>query len=300
MTGDLPPEWDYDLVGASAYTVTAAIDLIHKSRQIAQLGDQASESVLIPALVCAERVVVIGAGSSLISVVVALIVGSTSGLRTAAIAIIPLILALVTSGFTLRAHHAIAQTAPVFWCDHRNDTKPGMMESIATIHFPANLGPLWSWGYLSYGYRWGMGIILAVTAVAFVHSLAKRRGLRGTLWSTARAGLFSTVIFWTLHIIWPLFFTGLFAVYLLSLSIMFWWPVYILAFFPQLQFFPVSATSIFEMDQIAALLAVIVVTVIRIARPIFKSVRSVRVAAESDSSSSHEHAPLLAESNDSQ
>ncbi|KAJ7910249.1 hypothetical protein B0H13DRAFT_2012634, partial [Mycena leptocephala] len=291
MTGDLPPEWDYDLVGASAYTVTAAIDLIHKSRQIAQLGDQASESVLIPALVCAERVVTIGAGSSLISVTVALSVGSTSGLRTAAIAIIPLILALVTSGFTLRAHHAIAQTAPVFWCDgHQNDTKPGVMESIATIHFPANLGPLWSWSYLSYGYRWGVGIILAVTAVAFVHSLAKRKGLRGTLWSTARAGLFSTAIFWTLHIIWPLFFTGVFAFTLLSFSIMFWWPVYILAFFPQLQFFPVSATSIFEMDQIAALLAVIVVTVIRIARPIFKSVRSIRAAAKSNSSSSHEHA----------
>ncbi|KAJ7208209.1 hypothetical protein GGX14DRAFT_566933 [Mycena pura] len=64
MTGDLPPEWDYDLVGASAYTVAAAIDLIHKSRQIAQLGDQAGESVLIPALVCAERVVAIEAAAA--------------------------------------------------------------------------------------------------------------------------------------------------------------------------------------------------------------------------------------------
>ncbi|KAJ7292137.1 hypothetical protein C8J57DRAFT_1274683, partial [Mycena rebaudengoi] len=304
MTGHLPPNWDHDLVGASAYAVAAAIDLIHKSRQIAQLGDQASESVLIPALVCAECVIAIGAGSSLISVILsviaALIVRSTSGLRTAAIAIIPLILALVTSGFTLRAHCAIAQTAPVFWWDgHRNDTKSGVMESTATIHFPANLGPLWSWGYLSYGYRWGVGITLAVTAVAFVYSLAKRRGLRGTLWFTARAGLIPTAIFWTLHIIWPLFFTGVFTFTLLSLSIVFWWPVYILAYFPQLQFFPVSGTSIFEMDQIAALLAVVVVTLIRIARPIFKSVRSVRAAAESDSPSSREHVPLLAESNNS-
>jgi hypothetical protein len=285
MTGDLPPEWDYDLVGASAYTVAAAIDLIHKSRQIAQLGDQASESVLIPALVCAERVVTIGAGSSLMSVIVAFFVGSASGIRTAAIAIIPLILASVTSGFTMRAHHAIGQTVPVFWCDgHRNDTEPGVLESIAIIHFPANLGPLWSWRYLSYGYRWGLGIIGAVTAVAFVHSCATRRGLKGTLWSTARAGLFTTAIFWTLHIIWPLFFTGIFAVALLGLSIVFWWPVYILAFFPQMQFFPVSGTPIFEMDQIAALLAVVVVTVIRIVRAIFRCVHSVRAAAESDSS----------------
>jgi hypothetical protein len=42
--GDLAAEWDYDLIAAGGYIITASIDLILKSRTIARLGEAASES----------------------------------------------------------------------------------------------------------------------------------------------------------------------------------------------------------------------------------------------------------------
>ncbi|KAJ7789871.1 hypothetical protein B0H13DRAFT_2173879, partial [Mycena leptocephala] len=67
-------EWDYDLIAAGGYIITASIDLI------------INESPLLPALACAECVVSIGTGSSLFTVV-------TSG------ASVPLLFALVASFF---------------------------------------------------------------------------------------------------------------------------------------------------------------------------------------------------------
>ncbi|KAJ6548669.1 hypothetical protein B0H19DRAFT_1265470 [Mycena capillaripes] len=77
-------------------------------RAPARLGDTASESVLLPALVCAEFVVWLGTELSLISMLTALYFAGPSGLRTASIAMIPLTLAFAASRFTISAHRAIA------------------------------------------------------------------------------------------------------------------------------------------------------------------------------------------------
>jgi hypothetical protein len=69
-----------------------------------------------------------------------------------------------------------------------------------------------------------------------------------------------------------------------------WWPVYILAFFPQIGYFPPTNMSVFDMDQFAALLSIVVVATIRIWGPIFKAVRS-RLSAST--ASSYEMSPLL-------
>ncbi|KAK7001290.1 hypothetical protein R3P38DRAFT_1790562 [Favolaschia claudopus] len=74
----IPPDWDYDLTSAAFYVSVAAVDLVLKSRTISQLEDPASQSNLIPALVCAERVVSLGTGSLLFSTLISLVYGSSS------------------------------------------------------------------------------------------------------------------------------------------------------------------------------------------------------------------------------
>jgi hypothetical protein len=69
-----------------------------------------------------------------------------------------------------------------------------------------------------------------------------------------------------------------------------WWPAYVVAFFPQLGYFPPTGISVLEMDQIVALLAVAVVAAIRIGRAIFTEERA--EAADKDLSS-QELNPLL-------
>ncbi|KAJ7860061.1 hypothetical protein B0H14DRAFT_3446249 [Mycena olivaceomarginata] len=116
---DQAAEWDYDLIGAGGYIIAASIDLAVKSRAISQLGAAASESPLLPALICAERAVSIGIGSSLFTVVTSFS-GGSSGLRRAGTATIPLLFALVATVFSLLAHDAISQTTPVLWCRLHN------------------------------------------------------------------------------------------------------------------------------------------------------------------------------------
>lgn len=70
--------------------------------------------------------------------------------------------------------------------------------------------------------------------------------------------------------------------------ILLWWPMYLLAFFPQLGYFPVTGVSALEMDQIATVVGVAVVVVIRTSRRIFA-----RSPAYADPHSMHV-APLLA------
>ncbi|KAJ7900430.1 hypothetical protein B0H13DRAFT_2029121, partial [Mycena leptocephala] len=111
-TRNAAAEWDYDLIAAGGYIITASIDLIIKSRAITQLGEAASESPLLPALACAECVVSVGTGSSLFTVVTS----GASGARRAGTVAVPLLFALVASFFVFRAHEAISRTAPVPWC----------------------------------------------------------------------------------------------------------------------------------------------------------------------------------------
>ncbi|KAJ7264783.1 hypothetical protein C8J57DRAFT_1308170 [Mycena rebaudengoi] len=52
----------------------------------------------------------------------------------------------------------------------------------------------------------------------------------------------------------------------------FWWPVYILAFFPQMGYFPLTGISLLEMDQIATVVAISIVALIRSIRPFWKPI----------------------------
>jgi hypothetical protein len=178
---DLAAEWDYDLIAAGGYIIAASIDLIVKSRAVAQLGEAANESPLLPALLCAERVVAIGTGSSIFTVLISFN-GKSFPLRRAGTATIPFLFAFIASFFVLRAHEAIAHKTPVLWCRSHNGIKLRRREiPFNGIDFPATLvfdaialGQV----YVVPNYWICAGVASAVVAViAFIVSLVKRRNL---------------------------------------------------------------------------------------------------------------------------
>ncbi|KAJ7694592.1 hypothetical protein B0H17DRAFT_1199118 [Mycena rosella] len=297
MTGELPSGWDYDLVGASFYTAAAAVDLMNKARVIARLGDKASDSVLLPALACAERVMSVGTGSALCSTTVAILAAQSSGLRAArtllGITIIPLIFALVASGFTFHARQVIAQTAPVFWCSLHDGTPPAERDNpipFTLVDFLAHI--ISSNPYCSRGY-WVVAAVWTalVIPIAFVGSLVHRRNLGCAVLSTILAGLASVAIGVSIPLFVTAVVTGGFGAIWVFCWVVFWWPAYIFAFFPQLAYFPASGTSVFEMDQMVALLGVVLVAVIRTLRRVkFKAPKH---SAADSSPASPELAPLL-------
>ncbi|KAJ6569742.1 hypothetical protein DFH09DRAFT_1080471 [Mycena vulgaris] len=124
-------------VGLDLFT---EIDLIYKSKTIAQLGDGANESSLLPALLCAERVVSVETGSSFFTLAAALIYGRPYRLRTIGIAAIPPIFAVVASRFCPHAHQAISRTTPVLWCLHVDGPSHDLFMGPATVDFPAVMG----------------------------------------------------------------------------------------------------------------------------------------------------------------
>ncbi|KAJ7260433.1 hypothetical protein B0H12DRAFT_1107330 [Mycena haematopus] len=281
-TRQLPSErWDYDLIGASSYIVAAAIDLIHKSRTIARLGDKASESMLLPALVCAERVVSVGTGSSLFSLSIALVCGGLSRWRTLSVATIPLIFALTASAFCLRAHDTISRTRPVIWCVFHYDVPEDGSPLQAWILFtPVDVlaGYTRQFVYLAEIYlspRYWLvvgecGVVVAI--LVFIVCLVQRRHLGRALWPTACAGLMTPVVLSALLMAVLVFWVAFGSLMLAGCWILLWWSIYILAFFPLLGFFPLTGTSVFEMDQIAALLGILVIAMIRTLRPIITAV----------------------------
>ncbi|KAF7333439.1 hypothetical protein MVEN_02359900 [Mycena venus] len=278
------PSVDYDLIAASFYTGSATIDLIAKSVTIARLGDKAGESVLLPALLCAERVVSLGTGFSLWTITIALGFGRLSGLRRVFIAIISLILALIASFFTLHAHRVISRTAPVPWCNLH--TQAGILSEdevdLNLVDFP-------SWVLVSFievysslelwkSWRW-MAIITGVLLlVVFLYTLVVDRSLESSLQRVA-----AVVVCLPLGI---LLHPAMLEAGWLLMWVVCWWPMYFLSFFPQIGYYPPSGISVLEMDQIAALLAVAAVAAIRVLRPIFKCARS-------SAASSEEGAPLI-------
>ncbi|KAJ7493915.1 hypothetical protein FB451DRAFT_1164783 [Mycena latifolia] len=278
--GELPGEWDYDLIGASYYIVAAAIDLILKAHTISQLGDATSASKLVPALVCAERVVSVGTGSSLFSLVTALFFGRSSGLRTAGIAAIPLLFAFIVSGFVLHAHQAIAKTIPVIWCSLHNGSIPGKREDIPfmLVDFPAMMGDVVSyfpqiymrrdmlqWYALESGVYSG-----AVFFIALIGSLWRRRNLTRALRFATKFGAITGALFVGMPLIAIPIVAGLGATKWLVYRPVLWGPIYTLAWFPQMGYFPITGMSIPEMDQIAAPLPIVVVAAIWSLRPLFK------------------------------
>ncbi|KAJ6590980.1 hypothetical protein DFH09DRAFT_1273686 [Mycena vulgaris] len=313
-TGELPSGWDLDLIGGSFYTIVAAIDLMRKSRVIAQLGDKASESVLLPALVCAEHVVSIGTGSSLFSVTVALLSGFFSDLRKArtllCITTIPLIFSLVASGFTSHVHQVILQTAPVFWCSLHPTTPPShvtaepylnslnftLVDFLALCTSVTSIGLL-STGLLSSRYWVMVGYCTAsVIPITFIGTWMCQRNVRRVLRWTAFAGAISVAIGVSMPLLVVAIGNGLMIAMWFYCWIFLWWAVYILAFFPQLGYFPTTGMSVFEMDQMAALLGVVLIVAIRFLRRIYKA--KVNHSRSDSPPSSLEFVPLLHRANE--
>ncbi|KAJ7346210.1 hypothetical protein DFH08DRAFT_870736 [Mycena albidolilacea] len=290
---ELAPEWDYDLIGASAYIVAAAIDLMHKARDISQLGDKASESILLPALLCAERVVAVGMGTSLFSITTAIYRGS-SVVRTVGMAIIPLIFALVASGFAASAHQAIEQTAPLLWCSLHNGSKLEQYDvaSSTLVDFPAttflavsSLPRLW----MVRGYWEAAAGGIPVIALSFI---ARKFVQRPLLAHALGAGTAAAAAVMMLFALVPLFgapqvVVG--AVWWFVARVVLWWPVYVLAWFPRMGYFPLTGISVLEMDQIAALLGIASAAAIRR----LQSCGTGRLAPPSGSGLSNKLSPLL-------
>ncbi|KAF7366065.1 hypothetical protein MVEN_00482700 [Mycena venus] len=281
-TGELPSDWDWDLLGASVYIVVAAVDLMHKSRMIAQLEDKASESTLLPAMICAERVVSVGTGSSLFvlvpSALVPVLLGRAPSQRNIGVTAIPLIFALVTSGFSFHVHQTISQ-APLVWFSlhDQRQMEEKFAPTLTTADVPAFIGyaasPLLG-AYYSKDYwtRFAATISGTVITIVFLVSLGRRRGgLRPALRTTACTVLIMAGIFYVL----PIFFFFFFAVavgtvvWVVCWTIA-WWFIYILAFFPQVGFFPPTKITVLEMDQMVVLLGILAVAAIRIVRSILK------------------------------
>ncbi|KAJ7160624.1 hypothetical protein C8R43DRAFT_1233815 [Mycena crocata] len=271
------PEWDYDLMVASGYMAGAAIDVILKSRAIAELGENASESPLLPALICAERVVSVGTGSSIFTLTTAAVMGGVSNRRRVGVAVILLIFAIAASFSSLRAHEAISRTAPVLWCRLHDGSKVGKHD------FPFSNTDFLAWFldavsgifeiYMSRTFWKLTGMLCTVISVAlFAWGIGQHNNSTDALLK-ARFGL----ILGGALLLSPLLFFGyLIAIPItkwLSFWVGLWWLVYILAFFPQMGYFPLTGISLMEMDQIAALLTATFIAAFRVWRHILEHVR---------------------------
>ncbi|KAF7358627.1 hypothetical protein MSAN_01201400 [Mycena sanguinolenta] len=271
MAGKVSEEWDYDLMGASGYIIAAAIDLILKSRAIAQLGDAASESPLLPALLCAERVVSFGTGSSLFTIATGLgLIRGPSGRRRAGIAAIPLCFAFVASWFALRAHQAIFRTTPVIWC-RLHDGKPRYQEFNPTngADFLGSLIEMMRTILSIYTSRiyWVLvGIVGAMTTVVALLETEKSAAFRliafaiGVLPSAALLPLITAGI---LLVLWIFTWAGLW--------VLLWILLYVFALFPRMGWFPLTKISVTDMDQLAGLLGVGFIAAFRSGERIFKA-----------------------------
>jgi hypothetical protein len=252
-----------------------------KSVTIARLGDKASESVLLPALLCAERVVSLGTGSYLWTIIIFLCFGRRPGLCTACIVIISFISALVASVFTFHAHQVIFRTAPVPWCDLHTQTGP-----LSEEHVSHNLVDFPSWVVRSFveicsePVFWG--VLAIYTGVVTLGVFLVTMVMKPSLISALKQVAVPLVCLLTSPLVFPVVFEAPWLV----MWVMSWWPMYFLAFFPQIGYYPPSEISVLEMDQIAALLSVVIVAAIHFLQPVFKYARS-------SAASEEEGAPLI-------
>ncbi|KAJ7790209.1 hypothetical protein B0H14DRAFT_2940569, partial [Mycena olivaceomarginata] len=134
MTGELKNEWDYDLIGASGYTIAAAA---------------ANTSSLLPALLCAERVISVGTGSSLLQ--------SRH--------------CFSSGGF--RAHEAIFKTTPVIWCYYHDGHE--VWRGNISYH-AVDIGRHISLHSEGTGWEWGR-CSAAISGISFVETLVNRSEL---------------------------------------------------------------------------------------------------------------------------
>ncbi|KAJ7876601.1 hypothetical protein B0H13DRAFT_2668589 [Mycena leptocephala] len=287
--------WDYDLIGASSYTVAAAVDLIFKARAVSVLGEAASASPLLPAMLCAERAVLVGAGSAILSIFTALLRRS-GGKRLVCIAAIPLAFSLVASAFVYHAHEAMSAKTPVIWCTmhdgkkHKNpihsfpalDGVPAVLASLAGVFFSRSM----NWEYLLIPYGLTIRSAVADVVVAYLgleFPRARRHGERDMEYylSISRDILLISILsvigmlqclaafFLVLAALFVAFFTILWLLLRLSL----FWLTYFLAFCPWMGYFPLTGISFLEMDQISAFLGVAITAALRTLQPIVVAAR---------------------------
>ncbi|KAJ7796809.1 hypothetical protein B0H14DRAFT_2913456, partial [Mycena olivaceomarginata] len=283
MTGELKNEWDYDLIGASGYTIAAAVDLIFKAKAVSQLGEAANISSLLPALLCAERVISVGTGSSLLSLVIA---SASGGFRSFAIAALTLIFAVVASFYAFSAHEAIFKTTPVIWCyyhDGHEVWRGNISYPAADIgrHFPFTAVDVpglvgeritgLTKVYADQRYWMGMGkISAAISGISFVETLVNRSELIVALQAAVIGAVAPAVAFVGYPVFgWGLLIVGCTIMWAL-LWVCFFWFVYIQAFSPWLGYFPLTGISLREMDQISAFLGVLVIAALRTLHSILK------------------------------
>jgi hypothetical protein len=270
-TGSVALKWDFDLIAASCYTAAAAVDLALKSHEIAQLGATASNSPLLPSLAAAEYVVWVGTASSVFTLwnvlwsVLHGPVGFSHFYRTTGVAAVPVVIAFVAWVFTIRAHNAMAQMAPVFWCfsEEWKDSWHGMH----FLYYPAEVALPSLELYATAGYWLCCSVVTAAVIIAvFLRQLVAGKVQRAELWFAIEAGICSLAFFLCL----PLAISGVSVVMWTWIWLALWWPTYIVALIPWAGYFPATGTSVLEMDQITALL----VAAIRIGRLIAKAASS--------------------------
>ncbi|KAF8141050.1 hypothetical protein K438DRAFT_1785122 [Mycena galopus ATCC 62051] len=292
--GELKHEWDYDLIGASGYMIAAAVDLVSKAKAVSQLGEAAHTSSLLPALLCAERVVVVGTGSSLFSLTIALTSLNSGGIRSLCIAASAVLFAVVASFYAFNAHQAIFKTTPVIWCRLHDGHKPMKNEfSFTAVDMPGFLGEgtiTLSQLYTVREYWIITGIISAIISlISFVANLWNGRKLMVALSATVAGAVTPVALF----VGFPMVCTGLViamgTILWVLLWVCFFWVVYIQAFLPWLGYFPLTGMSLLDMDQISAFVGVLVIAALRTLHPILKMQRH-----EESAEGTRELMPLLA------
>ncbi|KAJ6473841.1 hypothetical protein C8R45DRAFT_1077739 [Mycena sanguinolenta] len=262
--GELKHEWDYDLIGASGYTIAAAVDLMSKAKAVSQLGEAANTSSLISAMLSAERVVSVGTGSSLFSLAIAVTSPNSGGLRSFFIAAIALCFAVVASYYAVNAHEAIFKTTPVIWCRFHDGRALGEPEfPFTAVDFPGGLGEATIALPKLYAVReyWMItGMFSAVISfISFVATLVNHREVIVAL-AAAVTGAVSPVAL----------FVGLPIIGLIGLGIFKWVLMWLL-----------------EMDQISAFSGVLVLAALRTVHPLL------RTLGHEGAEERHELTPLL-------
>ncbi|KAF7358591.1 hypothetical protein MSAN_01197600 [Mycena sanguinolenta] len=268
-----PDEWDYDLIAASGYTIAAAIDVIFKAKTMVQLGESVCGSPTLPALLCAERAVTVGAGSSLFTIAAASYVGWSSGRRRVGVAIIPLVFVVVASCFSIRAHQAIFRTE---LCKLPDGSRVGpgdlLFAPVTTIYLitlPIDIYPSPA--------RQGRSRSATAVLVLFIILVAYYKP------SWPPLGYILAVI-----VLFPLAAAVGGALECFGIWVILWGILYIFAFFPQMGSFPLTGMSVMDMDQLATLLSIGFIAALRSGRHILKALRN-----RTDSSpSTHELSPL--------
>ncbi|KAJ7260339.1 hypothetical protein B0H12DRAFT_380590 [Mycena haematopus] len=286
LASDEPSEeWDYDLIGASTYTVAAAIDLILKAKLIHQLGNSACGSPLLPALFCAERTVWVGTGSSLFLILFTLFaatIGVSPDRRRVGVAIIPVVFAIVASWFRFRTHQTILRTDPKTPCRLPDGSmlEPGV--SSVLLDVPGFVVDVLT-KIPGFSYWLALGAIVPVLAIV---------AAKVDPWCARPFIVVIGVTAWV-----PLLIFGAASVVLLPFFLVwsiFWVPFYILAFFPQMGSFPLTNMSVMDMDQLAASIGIGFIAAFRSARRIFKIVHDRAHSRSADCTYDiHERQPLL-------